>query len=225
MPINKILPTRRAKQAIAAVVVAAGVGAGGWGGYSHQPAPAPAPIHRTVVTPAMEIRAAIDKGYVPPAVRLAVDYLIRPWEGLVLHSHWDRFSKRYDICFGDTLIDGKPVKAGMTLSKERCEAILIQRVIYDYYLPLVDGVPGYIDAPISLQASMISGAYNFGVDRQKHSKTAEFVGKRRYHDACLAQTAFNKSGGQRLDGLVKRRENGDIDRIGEAELCVSGLVN
>lgn len=220
MPINKILPTRRAKQAIAAVVVAAGVGAGGWGGYSHQPAPAPAAIHRTVITPAMEIRAAIDKGYVPPAVKLAVDYLIRPWEGLRLTAYQDSV-KVWTICYGETL----GVHKGMHATKEQCEDKLIQRVIYDYYLPLVDGVDGYIDAPISLQASMISGAYNYGVQRQIDSTTADRVGEHRYHDACLAQTAFNKAGGRVLPGLVKRRENGDIDRIGEAELCVSGLVN
>ena len=45
----------------------------------------------------------------------------------------------------------------------------------------------------------------------------------RYHDSCLAATAWDKAGGQVLIGLVNRREMGDAKRIGEAELCVTGL--
>ncbi|RWB68361.1 lysozyme [Mesorhizobium sp.] len=173
------------------------------------------------ITPAMEIRAAIDKGYVPPAIKLAVEQLIMPWEGLRTTAYLDTLPKKHiwTVCYGETL----GVKKGMKFTKAECESKLIDRVIYDYYLPLVDGVPGYIDAPISLQASMISGAYNYGVQRQIDSTTADRVGERRYHDACLAQTAFNRAGGRVLPGLVKRRENGDAQRIGEAELCVSGL--
>jgi GH24 family phage-related lysozyme (muramidase) len=44
-----------------------------------------------------------------------------------------------------------------------------------------------------------------------------------YRKGCEAQTAFNKAGGEIVEGLVKRREMGDPQRIGEAELCVSGL--
>ncbi|WP_245499138.1 lysozyme [Mesorhizobium sp. M1A.F.Ca.ET.072.01.1.1] len=169
----------------------------------------------------MEIRAAIDKGYVPPAVKLAVEQLIMPWEGLRTKAYLDTLPKKpvWTVCYGETL----GVKKGMKFTPAECEAKLIERVIFDYYLPLVDGVPGYIGAPVSLQASMISGAYNYGVQRQIDSTTADRVGDRRYHDACLAQTAFNKAGGRVLPGLVKRRENGDAQRIGEAELCVSGL--
>ncbi|MGX9144967.1 lysozyme [Mesorhizobium sp. 128a] len=220
MPINKIVPTGRARKAIAAVLIAASA-AGGWS-YSHQPAaPEPAAIHRTVITPAMEIRAAIDKGYVPPAVKLAVEQLIMPWEGLRTTAYLDTLPKKHvwTVCYGETL----GVKRGMKFTKADCETKLIQRVIFDYYLPLVDGVDGYINAPISLQASMISGAYNYGVQRQIDSTTADRVGEHRYHDACIAQTAFNRAGGRVLPGLVHRRENGDTDRIGEAELCVSGL--
>jgi len=31
------------------------------------------------------------------------------------------------------------------------------------------------------------------------------------------------AGGQMVNGLVKRREMGDAQRLGEAETCVSGL--
>lgn len=38
-----------------------------------------------------------------------------------------------------------------------------------------------------------------------------------------AATVFNRVGGRMVIGLVNRREMGDPSRIGEAELCVSGL--
>ncbi|WP_292363021.1 lysozyme [Mesorhizobium sp.] len=180
------------------------------------------------VTPKI-IHEQVDKGVIPPAVELAIDQLILPWEGLVLHSHWDPYARIWDICHGETRINGKPVTAGMSFTKAQCKAMLIKRVIHDYYLPLVDGIPGFVKAPLSVQASMISGAYNFGVgSRKPHrgqlgSRAADFVTAEKYRDACIAQTAWNKAGGDVVPGLDRRRKMGDAQRIGEAELCVSGL--
>ncbi|TXI08755.1 MAG: glycoside hydrolase [Rhizobium sp.] len=197
-PVNKITSTKRGKAAIAAAL-AASIAAG----YTTYKAASPSNI--------------------PPAVELAATKLILPWEGLVLTSHWDVFSKRYDICHGETLINGKPVTAGMSFTKQQCDDIFIKRVIADYYQPLTKCVPGYLQAPISVQASMLSGAYNFGVSAQCNSTATRMVAANRYRDACIAQTAFNKAGGQVINGLVKRREMGDAQRLGEAETCVSGL--
>ncbi|RWX60544.1 glycoside hydrolase [Mesorhizobium sp. M4B.F.Ca.ET.089.01.1.1] len=211
MPIGKIRVSPRAVGAVAAALVA--VSTTTWNAYiASRPDPAVVAIH-----------AAIDKGLTPPAVELAIDKLILPWEGLVLKAHWDRFSKQYDICHGETRINGKPVTKDMTFTPAECKAMLVERVIHDFYLPLVDGVKDYAIAPLSVQAAMLSGAYNFGAAGQKKSRTAQFVTKHEYHTACLAQTAWNKAGGEVVPGLVKRREMGDAQRIGEAELCVSGL--
>jgi lysozyme len=211
MPLHRIVASKRGKAAV--LGAAAFAVSSGWTAYM-----VTAPDSSVVA-----IHAAIDKGLTPPAVELAVTKLIKPWEGLVLHAHWDRYSHRYDICYGDTMINGKPVTAGMTKTPEECDAILKVRVTRDYYLPLVDGVKGYADAPDSVQAAMLSGAYNFGPVAQKHSGASRAVAKRQYHEACIAQTAFNKSNGHLVPGLVLRREMGDAQRIGEAELCVSGL--
>ncbi|AZO54873.1 MULTISPECIES: lysozyme [unclassified Mesorhizobium] len=167
--------------------------------------------------------AALMPSSPPPAVTLAVDSLIIPWEGLVLHSHWDRYAEIYDICYGETQIDGKPVKAGMTRTKEQCHDMLMTRVVADYYKPLTRCIAGYTSLPVSLQASLLSGAYNFGVAAACKSRAAKFATAKQYRQACEAQTAFNKAGGHTVQGLVLRREMGDAQRIGEAELCVSGL--
>jgi len=195
MPINKIVSSKRAKAAIAGVL-ALGVAAGGW--QAAKPYTADNP---------------------PAAVVLAVDHLIKPWEGLVLKSHWDRFAKIWDICYGET----KGIGPGMTKTVAECDAMLKRRVFTDYYLPLTRQIIGFTDFPVSVQASMVSGAYNFGVRGMVNSTAARLAARGRYREACEAQTAWNKAGGRVVRGLVLRREMGDAQRIGEAELCVSGL--
>ncbi|WP_244614133.1 MULTISPECIES: hypothetical protein [unclassified Brucella] len=41
--------------------------------------------------------------------------------------------------------------------------------------------------------------------------------------ACNAMAAFNRAGGKVIEGLRKRREMGDAQRIGELEICLAGL--
>jgi GH24 family phage-related lysozyme (muramidase) len=204
MPISKIVATKRGKAAIAAAIIAAA--AGGWQSYKDT-----------------------SEHVLPPAVILATDALILPWEGMVLTSHWDRFAKIYDICAGITRINGKPVGPNMRFTRTQCEAMTREQIYNDYYLPLVKAVPGYTSFPIGVQAAMLSGAYNFGVGSIGSRKGMAGSTATRLHMAgqhwkgCEAQTAWNKAGGQVVQGLVKRREMGDAQRKGEAEICVSGL--
>lgn len=192
MPINKITSTKRGKAAIAAALIAAVTA--GWQGY------------KTVTN-------------APPAVVLATNALIKPWEGLVLKSHWDPYAKIWDICYGET----KGITAGMVKTKAECESMLEKRVYNDYYLPLTKRIKGFTSFPVSVQAAQISGAYNFGVSGMVNSTAAKLAVQGKYRAACEAQTAWNKAGGRVVNGLVERREMGDAQRLGEAELCVSGL--
>ena len=195
MPINRLYKTKRAKAAIAAVIAAA-TSIGGM------------------------LYATTDDGRrYPAAVILATDELIKPWEGLVLESHWDRYGRRWDICYGET----KGIGPGMKKTPEECTEMLYRRVYADFYLPLTRCAATFTDAPISVQASMVSGSYNFGKGAWCRSTAAKHIRAERWKEACAAQTAYNKAGGQVLRGLVNRREMGDARRIGEAELCLSGI--
>ncbi|MGV1754815.1 lysozyme [Agrobacterium sp. CG674] len=198
MPINKIVKSKRSIAAITAAIIAAT--AGGW--------------HTQRDTSIKTL---------PPAVILATDALIVPWEGLVLKSHWDQFAKIWDICYGQTRINGKPVTAGMSFTKAQCQVIAREQIFHDYYMPLVQRIKGFEKMPISVQAAMVSGAYNFGVNGMVNSTAAKKHMAGQYRAGCEAQTAWNKAGGQVVRGLVNRREMGDAQRQGEAELCVSGL--
>lgn len=241
MPINKIRSSKRSAAAIATAVALAT--AGGW--YSQRD-----------TTPEV----------LPPAVILATDALIVPWEGLELESHWDRFAKIWDICHGNTRVNGKPVGPGMRFTKGECTQIAREQIYHEYYLPLVRQIPGYTGMPLGVQAAMLSGAYNFGVKgmvgataTRFHRKAYEIQMKadaamtaakqaadggnqavaarktaeakrliadaqKEYRMGCEAQTAWNKAGEQTVRGLVLRREMGDAQRMGEAELCVTGLL-
>lgn len=195
MPINNIKPTTRGKAAIATVL--ATIAAGGYASYD-----------RYATTAKMD-----------PAVILAVEKAIIPWEGLVLTSHWDPFGKIWDICYGET----KGIGPGMTKTRAECKDMLLRRVHDDYYQPIMKCSPNLAKAPTSVRASMLSGSYNFGVGAWCRSTAKARVEAGRWTEACEAQTAFNKAGGMIVRGLVNRREMGDAQRIGEAELCVSGL--
>lgn len=155
----------------------------------------------------------------PEAVLLATNSLIKPWEGLVLKSHWDPYAKIWDICYGET----KNIKAGMTKTRAECDSMLEKRVYWDYYMPLVKQIPGFTKFPVSVQAVQISGAYNFGLNGMVNSTAVKLARQGRFKEACEAQTSWNKAGGHMVTGLVRRREMGDAQRIGEAELCLSGL--
>ena len=190
MPINKIISTKRAKAAIAAISIGIGAVTG----------------------------AIYNSNSVPPSVQLATNNLIKPWESLRLVTYRDSVGVP-TICWGET----QDVRMGMKKTRAECDAMLNDRVMNDFYIPLTECMPDFSKFPISLQASQISGAYNFGVSAMCRSRAAKLAVAGKYREACEAQTAFNKAGGEVLTGLVHRREMGDAQRIGEAELCVSGL--
>lgn len=153
------------------------------------------------------------------AVAVASTVLIKPWEGLVLRSHWDRYAKIWDICYGET----KGITAGMVKTKAECDSMLENRVYRDYYLPLTRCIKDFDEKPLSWRAVAISAAYNLGVNRICTSTAAELARDGRYRESCQAFTRFNRAGGDVVVGLKRRREHGDAQRIGELELCLEGV--
>lgn len=144
--------------------------------------------------------------------------LLKPWEGKENHAYRDVVNV-LTICWGET----KGVKPGDFKTDAECETLLLNRIERDFYKPLVACVPGYTTAPVSVQASMLSLAYNVGTGAVCRSTAAKHVSKGEYSKACFAMTRFNRAGGKVIRGLKLRREYGDADRIGELELCLEGL--
>jgi len=193
MPINKIRSSGRARAAIAAVLAMVGVTIGG-------------------------VRYI---NGTPDDVVLASTYLVEPWEGEVLKAYLDRIPKPpvWTICAGDT----QNVKPGMVETPAGCKARLERRMIKEFRPALVACIPGFNKAPISWRAMMDSLAWNIGSRAACNSRAAAYGIKQMWVASCNAATAFNRSGGRVIIGLVKRRESGDATRIGEGELCVSDI--
>ncbi|CAI9417370.1 hypothetical protein ANOBCDAF_03960 [Pleomorphomonas sp. T1.2MG-36] len=195
MPTIKLAPTRRARAAIAAVLLSAGAG----GTLALMPGAAP----------------------VPDDVALAVTALVKPWEGRSLRAYLDTVAKPpvWTICDGDT----KGVRPGMVETAAGCDRRLASRIARDYRARLVACVPNWPAAPLSWRAMMTSLAWNIGVDAACRSTAARLGRAGRWLESCTAATAFNRAGGRMVVGLANRRGMGDATRIGEGELCASGL--
>lgn len=197
MPRNPIRATPRARAAIAAVMSIATMIGGAW--YVARPGEKP----------------------IPAAVELASKTLVRPWEGRELRAYLDLLAKPpvWTICDGDT----ENVKPGMVETQAGCDRRVAKRLNKDFHPGLKKCVADFERKPVAWQAMMNSLAYNVGLGSACKSTAARLGRAGRYYDSCIAATAFNKAGGRMLIGLVNRREMGDATRIGEAELCVSGL--
>ena len=187
------------------------------------------PSKRASVAIAAALATATAGGYillptgekVPPSVVLAMESLVEPWESVELRAYLDKIAKPpvWTICAGDT----QNVRPGMVESRAGCDRRLRVRLIEDYYTPLTRCITGFDKAPASWGAMMISLAWNIGASGACKSTAARLAREGKYRESCDAATAFNRAGGKVIRGLQLRREMGDATRIGEGELCVTGL--
>jgi GH24 family phage-related lysozyme (muramidase) len=196
---SKLRPTKRASAAIGAVVAAA------IGGYvSLFPGAAP----------------------VPDDVALAVKYLVQPWESRQLRAYPDPATggAPWTICDGDT----KGVRRGMVETPAGCDKRTARRIM-EFRAALVACIPNFERAPLAWRAMMDSLAWNIGDGLGANrggvcNSTAAALGHQgRWVESCNAATRYNRAAGKVMRGLVLRREMGDATRIGEGELCVTGL--
>lgn len=138
------------------------------------------------------------------------------WEGVVYSAHWDKFGKVYDICYGNTRIEGRPVRPGDTATKQQCEDML--RAVYtQFYFDTVEAFPKLAEAPASVQAMATDLAYNNGVAAIVAAPTTGGALRRGdWQSFCNMLPAWSKSGGQWVRGLFNRR-------VASKEVCLSGL--
>ncbi|MEZ2131539.1 MULTISPECIES: glycoside hydrolase family protein [unclassified Sinorhizobium] len=120
-------------------------------------------------------------------------------------------------------VDTTDVKMGMVETNAGCDKRTAVKLERDYRPYLVKCIAAWDKKPLSWRGSMLTLPWNVGVSATCNSTAARLAREGRYRESCEAATAFNKSGGVRLKGLVNRREMGDANRVGEAEVCVPGL--
>ncbi|MRN66529.1 lysozyme [Brucella sp. 10RB9213] len=152
-------------------------------------------------------------------VALTATYLTAPWEGMENHAYYDRLGRVWTVCLGET----RGVKKGDYYTDRQCREKLIARLENDFRQPLRKCIRTFDRAPISVQAAMLDLSYNIGIGAACKSTAARRMNDGQWRLACSAMAAFNRAGGKVIEGLRKRREMGDAQRIGELEICLAGL--
>lgn len=153
-----------------------------------------------------------------------------PWEGRQLVAYLDRLPKPpvWTICEGDT----DDVKPGQVATPAECDARIAKKMEKRYRPVLAScyNIPNWDKQPLAWRGMMLSLAWNIGAQGACSSTAARIIGEAKkngqkpdYVASCKAATAFNKSGGKIRIGLQLRREMGDPTRIGEGELCRTGV--
>lgn len=130
--------------------------------------------------------------------------LIRESEGLRLKSYPDPGTGGFPftIAYGTTVIKGKPVKLGMTCTKEQAEEYLTDDLV-KFETEVCDLVKvkltqGQFDA-------LVDFAYNVGSNNLRKSTLLKLLNAGDYTGASNEFLKWNKAAGKVLAGLTKRR--------------------
>lgn len=136
--------------------------------------------------------------------------LIMNFEGLPkknpLDAYWDSYGKVWTIGYGAThYLDGSPVKKGDKL-KSKDEAVeLLKMMVKEYENDMYK----LVQVPINYYQAdaLTSFCYNCGVGSLKKSTLLKKVNRDPFDPTIRDEFAkWNKSGGQVLDGLTRRRK-------------------
>lgn len=138
--------------------------------------------------------------------------LIKQFEGLELGAYLCP-AKIWTIGYGSTFYeDGKPVKKGDVITKERAEALL-PKIVLKFAIEVYQRVK--VDINQNQFDSLVSFTYNLGIGNFASSTLLKKLNKS--EDKAVVAAEFhkwNKAKGKVLQGLVNRRK-------AEAELFLS----
>lgn len=129
--------------------------------------------------------------------------VIKQFEGCKLTAYQDSVGV-WTIGYGWTQpVDGKPIRAGMTIKQETAERLLKTGLVsYENdvsRLVKVDLTQGQFDA-------LVSFTYNLGVRSLSTSTLLRKLNAGDYAGAADEFLRWNKAGGKVLNGLTRRRE-------------------
>ncbi|HDR2478682.1 TPA: lysozyme [Enterobacter ludwigii] len=129
--------------------------------------------------------------------------LIKQFEGCKLTAYQDSVGV-WTIGYGWTQpVDGKPIRAGMTIKQETAERLLKTGLVsYENdvsRLVKVDLTQGQFDA-------LVSFTYNLGARSLSTSTLLRKLNAGDYAGASDEFLRWNKAGGKVLNGLTRRRE-------------------
>lgn len=137
--------------------------------------------------------------------------LISEFEGLKTEAYWDDTGKVWTIGKGTTRYpDGTPVKKGDKISKQQAEEFAQNYVDTKVIPTLEKTIPTWNEMNPNQQAALVSFAYNLGENfygrKGFETLTKALSNVDTFDKVPDALKLYNKSGGKKLDGLVRRRK-------------------
>lgn len=126
--------------------------------------------------------------------------LIKQFEGLRLKAYKDSVDIA-TIGYGSTRIDGRRVRIGEKITKEKAEQLLLSDVLR------ISDTLNRLNLNLNQNQfdALISFIYNVGIGNFKISTMYKLLKEGLYEDAAKEFLRWNKAGGKVLSGLTKRR--------------------
>ena len=138
--------------------------------------------------------------------------LISEFEGMKTDAYWDDTGKVWTIGKGTTTYrDGTPVKKGDKISKEEADNLMQDFVDTKIIPRLEETIPTWNEMNENQQAALISFAYNMKNGQNFYGRkgfetlTEAVSSVNNFKNVPAALRLYNKSGGKKLKGLVRRR--------------------
>lgn len=152
-----------------------------------------------------------------PVTKVTVGFIgaaaafVAGWEGLYLSTYKDIVGVP-TVCYGETI----DVKPDDHYTAAECKAMLLTRLMDDYYTPMLKCVPEVAKLPDRPAIAFLSLTYNVGVGAFCGSTLAKKIKAGDIRGACNELPKWNRAGGRVVQGLVNRRAD-------ELKLCLEGL--
>lgn len=131
----------------------------------------------------------------------AID-LIKKYEGFSPQAYQDSVGV-WTIGYGTTRINGEPVKAGMTISREQALQYVQQEV--NKLWSQIESITK-VSLNENQMNALVDFAYNLGFNALKTSTLMKYVNESKFEKAADEFGRWVFAGGKVLPGLVKRRE-------------------
>ena len=131
----------------------------------------------------------------------AID-LIKQFEGFRPEAYQDSVGV-WTIGYGTTIINGQPVKQGMTITQDQALQLVQQEVN-----KLWSKIESILKVKINdnQMNALVDFAYNLGFGSLKNSTLMRLVNESKFDEAANQFPRWVYAGGKVLPGLVRRRE-------------------
>lgn len=136
------------------------------------------------------------------AIQLSLD-IIKNFESFSAKPYSDQGGV-LTIGYGFTKADLPEINPSMTMSREEADQIL-KRIIIQKYAPAVGRVVSGFNISDKQFASLISFAYNVGINGFINSKVVKYIKNRDFHRAAQSLQSWVYVKGKKSKGLVNRR--------------------